>query len=100
MLAAAFQNSASELPGYVVAQVLGAIFGGVILDVIASGREDFDLAAGFAPIAGAALTFAVASFKRRGAMKRATHGRGEGLTSLRCSIPVDSLPKMSGRPVS
>lgn len=40
--------SASELPGYVVAQVLGAIFGAAVLYVIASGKEGFDLAAGFA----------------------------------------------------
>jgi len=39
---------ASELPGYIVAQVLGAIAGAAILYVIASGRADFDVHAGFA----------------------------------------------------
>src|SRR5262252_5482100 len=39
---------ASELPGYIVAQVLGAIAGAAILYVIASGRVDFDVHAGFA----------------------------------------------------
>jgi aquaporin Z len=40
--------SASELPGYVAAQVLGAIAAAAVLYVIASGKEGFDLAAGFA----------------------------------------------------
>ena len=39
---------ASDLPGYVIAQVLGAIFGAFILYLIASGAAGFDLAAGFA----------------------------------------------------
>jgi len=40
--------SASELPGYVAAQVLGAIAGAAVLYAIASGKEGFDVAAGFA----------------------------------------------------
>jgi len=39
---------AGDLPGYIVAQVAGAIFGAVVLYVIASGKADFSLAAGFA----------------------------------------------------
>ena len=39
---------ASELPGYVVAQVLGGIVGAGVLYVIASGKAGFDLSAGFA----------------------------------------------------
>src|ERR1700744_5596290 len=38
----------SELPAYVVAQVLGAIAGSGVLYVIASGKEGFSLANGFA----------------------------------------------------
>src|SRR5512140_763227 len=38
----------SELPAYVVAQVLGAVAGSGILYVIASGKEGFSLAGGFA----------------------------------------------------
>ena len=37
-----------ELPGYIIAQVLGGIFGAGILYLIASGAEGFDVAAGFA----------------------------------------------------
>ena len=37
-----------ELPGYIVAQVLGAIAAGGILYLIASGKAGFDLADGFA----------------------------------------------------
>ncbi len=37
-----------DLPGYIVAQVLGAIVAGGVLYVIASGKEGFDLAGGFA----------------------------------------------------
>jgi len=40
--------SASELPGYVIAQVLGAIAAAAVLYLIASGKEGFDLAGGFA----------------------------------------------------
>jgi len=40
--------SSSQLPGYVVAQVLGAVAGAAVLYVIASGKEGFDVAAGFA----------------------------------------------------
>ncbi len=39
---------ASEAPYYVVAQVLGGIFGAGVLYVIASGKAGFDLAGGFA----------------------------------------------------
>lgn len=39
---------ASELPGYVVAQVLGAIAGAAVLYLIASGKAGFDVHAGFA----------------------------------------------------
>ena len=39
---------ASDLPGYIVAQVLGAIVGASTLYVIASGKAGFDLAGGFA----------------------------------------------------
>src|ERR1700689_5225138 len=37
----------SELPAYVIAQVLGALCGSSILYVIASGKEGFGLANGF-----------------------------------------------------
>ncbi len=39
---------ASELPAYVVAQVLGGIVGSAVLYVIARGKEGFSLAGGFA----------------------------------------------------
>ncbi len=39
---------AKELLPYIIAQVLGAIVGGGVLYVIASGKPGFDLAAGFA----------------------------------------------------
>jgi aquaporin Z len=39
---------ASQLPGYVIAQVLGGIAGAAVLYLIASGKEGFDVAAGFA----------------------------------------------------
>ena len=39
---------ASELPAYIGAQVIGGIFGAVVLYLIASGRPEFDLAGGFA----------------------------------------------------
>jgi len=39
---------AKDLLPYVVAQVLGAVAAGAVLFVIASGREGFDVAAGFA----------------------------------------------------
>jgi aquaporin Z len=38
----------SELAGYVVAQVSGAVAGALVLFVIASGKAGFDLSAGFA----------------------------------------------------
>jgi len=40
--------SARDLPGYIVAQVLGAIVGAAVLYVIASGKAGFSLAGGFA----------------------------------------------------
>ena len=39
---------AAQLPGYIVAQVIGGIAGAGILYLIASGKADFSLAAGFA----------------------------------------------------
>jgi aquaporin Z len=39
---------AADLPGYIVAQVLGAVAGAGVLYLIASGKADFSLAAGFA----------------------------------------------------
>jgi len=39
---------AGELPGYIVAQVLGAIVAAAVLYFIASGKTDFSLAGGFA----------------------------------------------------
>ena len=39
---------ASELPGYIIAQVLGAIAAGGVLYLIASGKADFSTAGGFA----------------------------------------------------
>jgi len=40
--------NAKDLPGYIVAQVLGGIAGASILYVIASGQDGFSLAGGFA----------------------------------------------------
>jgi aquaporin Z len=42
------RHSASEIVPYIVAQLLGAISGAAILLVIASGKQGFSLAAGFA----------------------------------------------------
>jgi len=39
---------ARDLPGYIIAQVLGAITGAGVLYVIASGKVDFSVAGGFA----------------------------------------------------
>ncbi|RZI71726.1 MAG: aquaporin Z [Rubrivivax sp.] len=39
---------ASDLPGYIAAQVAGGLFGAAILYVIASGGPGFDVSAGFA----------------------------------------------------
>ncbi|HSS13790.1 MAG TPA: aquaporin Z [Rhizomicrobium sp.] len=39
---------ASALPGYIVAQVAGGLFGAAVLYVIASGHPGFDVSAGFA----------------------------------------------------
>lgn len=47
-LAAAGRFSWSELPGYVLAQVLGGAVGAGVLYLIASGKADFSTAAGFA----------------------------------------------------
>ncbi len=40
--------SGKDLPGYIIAQVLGGIAGAAILYAIASGKAGFDLSAGFA----------------------------------------------------
>jgi aquaporin Z len=46
---AAKRFPASELPGYIVSQVLGAIAGAAVLAIIATGKPEFDLvASGFA----------------------------------------------------
>src|SRR5437879_10000911 len=39
---------ASELPGYIIAQVVGAVAASGVLYLIASGKPDFTLAGGFA----------------------------------------------------
>src|ERR1700727_1081217 len=39
---------ARDLPGYIIAQVLGAIAGAGVLYLIASGKADFSVAGGFA----------------------------------------------------
>lgn len=45
---AAGRFEARQLPGYVLAQVMGAIAAGAVLYVIASGKAGFDVGAGFA----------------------------------------------------
>lgn len=47
-LAAGGRFKASELPAYIIAQVVGGILAGAVLYIIASGHPDFSLAAGFA----------------------------------------------------
>lgn len=47
-LATAGRFAWSELPGYVVAQVIGAVAGAFVLYLIASGKADFSTAGGFA----------------------------------------------------
>ncbi len=47
-LAVARRFPVSELPAYIVAQVLGGILGAGVLYVIAAGKEGFSLAGGFA----------------------------------------------------
>jgi aquaporin Z len=47
-LATAGRFSWNELPGYVVAQVLGGAAGALVLYLIASGKADFSTAGGFA----------------------------------------------------
>ena len=47
-LVAAGRFKASEAPGYIAAQVLGAVAGAAVLFVIASGKAGFDPTAGFA----------------------------------------------------
>jgi aquaporin Z len=45
---AAGRFPAGQLPGYIIAQVIGGLIAGGVLYVIASGAPGFDLAAGFA----------------------------------------------------
>jgi aquaporin Z len=47
-LAAGRRFPASELPAYIIAQVIGGIAGAAVLYLIASGQAGFDLAGGFA----------------------------------------------------
>jgi hypothetical protein len=47
-LAVAKRFPASELPSYIIAQVVGAFFAAAVLFVIASGKAGFDLSGGFA----------------------------------------------------
>src|SRR5512147_2218870 len=47
-LVAGGRFKAADMPGYVIAQVLGGIFGAGILYLIASGAAGFDAHAGFA----------------------------------------------------
>jgi aquaporin Z len=47
-LAIAGRFSWNQLPGYVVAQVLGGVAGALVLYLIASGKADFSTAGGFA----------------------------------------------------
>jgi aquaporin Z len=47
-LAAGGRFPASQLPGYIIAQVIGAVLAGGVLYLIASGKADFSLAGGFA----------------------------------------------------
>jgi aquaporin Z len=47
-LVVAKRFSISELPAYVIAQVLGGIAGSAVLYIIAAGKAGFDLAGGFA----------------------------------------------------
>ena len=47
-LATAGRFSWSELPGYIIAQVLGGVAGALVLYLIASGKADFSTAGGFA----------------------------------------------------
>lgn len=47
-LAAGKRFAWKDLPGYVIAQVIGGIAGAAVLYVIASGKEGFDVHAGFA----------------------------------------------------
>ncbi|MBU6173557.1 MAG: aquaporin, partial [Planctomycetes bacterium] len=47
-LCAAGRFSSKDLPQYIIAQVLGAIAGGGVLYLIASGKAGFELSAGFA----------------------------------------------------
>ena len=47
-LCAGGRFAAKDLPGYIIAQVLGAIAAGGVLYLIASGKAGFELSAGFA----------------------------------------------------
>ena len=77
---------ARELPGYIIAQVLGAIVGAAVLYAIASGRVGFDVSAGFAsngygehspggyPALSAAISEIVMTFAFLFVIMGATHG--------------------------
>jgi aquaporin Z len=47
-LAVSKRFSLSDLPAYIIAQVLGGVVGSAVLYVIASGKDGFDLSGGFA----------------------------------------------------
>jgi aquaporin Z len=78
--------SAADLPGYVIAQVLGGVAGAGVLYLIASGKADFSLAGGFASngfaehspghysIAAAATCELVMTFAFLFVIMGATHG--------------------------
>ncbi len=78
---------ASDLPGYIVAQVLGGIAGAAVLYLIASGHAGFDASAGFAsngygehspggyPLASALVCEVVMTFAFLFVILGSTHGR-------------------------
>ncbi len=47
-LASAGRFKWSDVPGYVIAQIIGAVLGALVLYIIASGKADFSAAGGFA----------------------------------------------------